>query len=236
MRFMARKDAIKQPKDKVADQIRNYLLQQETQRVSKKYLDGLRTKFPVRSFFEPFRASVATAGEPTQGTDKAAVTIVEFSDFQCPVCKRMEPVLKQVMRSYGDQVRLVYRQFPLSNLHPYAQKAAEASLCAFEQDQFWPMHDAMFADQKKLAVSALKETAAGLGMDANQFSQCLDSGRYAQRVSRDLAEGQATGLITGTPTLFVNGRYISGAVPYEQIANVIDDELRRAKSARAKAN
>jgi len=225
--YEARKTAIKQPKDKVAGQIRQYLQQQAQQEVTRNYLAGLRGKYKVQSLLEPLRTSIATAGEPTQGGDAAKVTIVEFSDFQCPVCRRMEPVLKKVMKNYGDQIRLVYRQFPLANLHPHAEKAAEASLCAFEQKKFWPMHDTMFSDQSKLAVKDLQRSAAKLGMDAKQFKQCLDDGKYAGRVSRDIAEGQATGLITGTPTLFVNGRYISGAVPYDRLASVIDDELQR---------
>ena len=110
-------------------------------------------------------------------------------------------------------------------MHPKAQKAAEASLCAHEQGKFWELHDAMFANQQALDVPALKTTAAGLGVNAEQFNQCLDSGKYAKQVADDMAAGSAAG-VSGTPALFVNGRFISGAVPFEQIAPVIDDELR----------
>ena len=158
------------------------------------------------------------------GPIDAPVTIVEFSDFQCPFCSRVIPTLKQIEESYGDKVRLVFRQFPLHRLHPQAQKAAEASLCADDQGKFWEMHDAMFADQRGLAVDSLKAKAAELELDTATFDECLDSGKYAERIETDLAEGAAVG-VTGTPAMFINGRFLSGAVPYEQIAAVIDQEL-----------
>jgi len=120
---------------------------------------------------------------------------------------------------------VVFRQFPL-NIHPRAQKAAEASLCADDQGKFWEMHDAMFADQRKLEVADLKAKAGSLGLDQAQFDQCLDSGKHAAKVAADLADGQRAG-VTGTPALFINGRFINGAVPFADLARVIDDELLR---------
>jgi protein-disulfide isomerase len=129
------------------------------------------------------------------------------------------------MEKYGDKVRLVFRQYPLG-FHPFAQKAAEASLCAHEQGKFWQLHDAMFANQQGLAVDSLKAKAAELGMSAAAFNACLDGGQYADEVQGDMAAGTAAG-VSGTPAMFVNGRFISGAVPLEEITKVIDDELRR---------
>jgi protein-disulfide isomerase len=133
------------------------------------------------------------------------------------------PTLEQVKQNYGDKVRLVFRQFPL-NIHPNAQKAAEASLCANDQGKFWEMHDLMFAAQRQLTVENLKEKAQRLELDTAAFGQCLDSDKYAAQVQADLEAGMQAG-VTGTPAMFINGIPISGAVPYEQLAQVIDAEL-----------
>jgi protein-disulfide isomerase len=154
------------------------------------------------------------------------VTIVEFSDFECPYCSRVVPSLDQVVAKYEDSVRLVFRQFPLTSIHAQAQKAAEASLCADEQGRFWDMHDAMFAQQKELAVPQLKELAASLELDGEAFAECLDSSKFAAQVAADLRAGQAAG-VSGTPAMFINGRFVNGAVPYETLAAIIDEELAR---------
>ena len=119
------------------------------------------------------------------------------------------------------------RQFPLHSIHPEAQKAAEASLCADDQGKFWEMHDALFANQSALEVADLKSAAAKLELDTGAFDECLDSGKHAERVNADLQAGVAAG-VTGTPAMFINGRFMSGAQSYETIAKVVDDELRRA--------
>jgi protein-disulfide isomerase len=168
---------------------------------------------------------MVTADGPAIGPANAPVTIVEFTDFECPFCSRVVPTLEQVREKYGDKVRLVFRQFPL-DMHPNARKAAEASLCAQEQGKFREMHDAMFQNQKQLAVNLLQSKAAELGMNAEEFKACLESGKFASRVEADVRAGVAVG-VSGTPALFINGRLVSGAVPLEQIIQVIDDELRR---------
>jgi protein-disulfide isomerase len=130
-------------------------------------------------------------------------------------------------------VRLVYRQFPLRNIHPHAEKAAEASLCANEQGHFWDMHDSMFGNQQQLTVAALKKRAADLKLDAAAFDACLDSGRETAAIDKDMAEGAGAG-VTGTPTMFINGRFLPGNRPYADIKNLIDDELQRRAPARSK--
>ena len=214
-------------KEQVGPQIRTYLEQGRTQTARQEFLAALRTKHAVKILLGPPRVEVAATG-PSRGPASAPVTLVEFSDFQCPFCARINPSLEQVLAKYGDKVRLVFRQFPLG-FHANAQKAAEASLCAEQQGRFWQLHDAMFKNQGELAVEQLKAKAAGLGMDATTFGRCLDEGRFAAAVQADLEDGQAAG-VEGTPALFVNGRFINGAVPFEDIAKVIDDELARLKT------
>lgn len=218
------KEQIPRPKEEVAGQIKLYLAEQRRAEAREQFFKRLKEKYKVDIKLEPYRTEVAATG-PSAGPADAPVTIVEFSDFQCPFCSRMIPTLEQVKAKYGDKIRLVFRQFPL-NIHPDAQKAAEASLCANEQGKFWELHDAMFENQKQLAPENLKAKAAELGMNAEQFNSCLDSGKFAAEVATDMSEGIVAG-VTGTPAIFINGRFISGAVPFEEIAAVIDDELRR---------
>jgi len=224
---------IGRPYEQIANQIKQYLGQQKRQDLRDQLVASLRPKYSARILLEVDRIEVAEAGAPARGPAGAPVVIIEFSDFQCPFCSRVLPAIAQVEKVYGDQVRFVYRQFPL-NIHPNAQKAAEASLCANEQGKFWQMHDAMFGDQGALAVDQLKAKAAGLGLAADQFNACLDSGKFAAQIAADLSDGQKAG-VTGTPALFVNGRFISGAVPFEALAKVIDDELSRKGIAPKKA-
>jgi protein-disulfide isomerase len=211
-------------KEQVAGQIKTYLEQQGQQTARQNFFKNLESKYAVEKKLEPIRVEVAANG-PAKGPANAPVTIVEFSDFQCPFCSRLTPTLKQVEEKYGDKVRIVFRQYPLP-FHQFAQKAAEASLCANEQGKFWQMHDAMFANQQALEVAQLKAKAAELGLNAEQFNQCIDSGKHAAAIQADMKEGSAAG-VSGTPAMFINGRFISGAVPLEQITSVIDDELKR---------
>jgi protein-disulfide isomerase len=119
----------------------------------------------------------------------------------------------------------VYRQYPIPSLHPFAFKAAEASLCANEQGKFWQLHDAMFADQQKLAVSDLKATAKRLGIDSKKFDACLDAGRFVEQVQNDQREGSRVG-VNGTPAMFINGRYVEGgSVPFSKLEMLINKEL-----------
>lgn len=218
------KAQIPRPKEQVAEQIKQYLAQRGQFEAREKLFTELEGKYKVEMKLEPMRTEVAATG-PAKGPANAPVTIVEFSDFECPFCARLIPTLDQVTAKYGDKVRVVFRQFPLA-MHANAQKAAEASLCANDQGKFWQMHDAMFQNQQGLAVAALKAKAAELGLNAEAFNSCLDSNKYAAQVAADMKEGSAAG-VSGTPAMFINGRFISGAVPLEQITEVIEDELRR---------
>lgn len=218
------KARIPRPKEEIAGQIKQYLEQQGQQKSQQDFYAKLQDKYKVEYKMEPIRVEVAATG-PAKGPENAPVTIVEFSDFQCPFCSRINPTLDQVREKYGDKVRIVFRQYPLP-MHAEAQKAAEASLCANDQGKFWQLHDAMFANQQALKVDQLKAKAAELGLNAEAFNTCLDSNKYAEQVAADMKEGSAAG-VSGTPAMFVNGRFINGAVPFEEIDSVIADELRR---------
>jgi protein-disulfide isomerase len=161
-----------------------------------------------------------------QGNKDAKVKIVEYSDFQCPFCERAYPILKQVIKDYGDKISFEYKHFPLSSIHPFAQKAAEASECAAEQGKFWQFHDKDYENQQNLSLPALKEWAGEIGLNTATFNSCLDSGKYAGKVQVDLQAGQKLG-VNGTPTTFINGQSVVGAQPYEAFKTIIDAELKK---------
>lgn len=216
--------------DQVRSQIVDLLTKQRRSEASNTLDQRLRKEQNVTVAYEPFRLTFVNTGAPTLGKPDAPVTLVEFSDFQCPYCQAAAPVLKQVADKFGDKVQIIYRQFPIPSLHPFAFKAAEASLCANEQGKFWALHDAMFADQKKLAVSDLKATAKQLGLNANKFDACLDAGRYVEQVQNDQREGSRSG-VNGTPAMFINGRYVEGgSVPFTTVEALINKELARINS------
>ena len=158
-----------------------------------------------------------------RGSENATVTIIEFSDFQCPACGMAEPIVEQVLEAYPTQVKLIYKDFPLP-MHSYAQKASEAAECAGEQGKYWEMHDVLFANQDALKISDLKSYAADLGLNTTVFNACLDSGATAGDVKADLKEGQSR-KITGTPSFFINGQEMVGAYPFETWKSTIDGLL-----------
>ena len=218
------------PIGQVRSQIASMLQTQKQHDAEEKLLDRLNVEQKVAVSWQPYRLRFDLDKAPSLGKPNAPVTLVEFSDFQCPFCQASVPTLKQVAQKYGDKVHIVYKQFPIPSLHPYAPKAAEASLCAAEQSKFWELHDAMFADQKKLSVSDLKQTARKLGLDGKKFDSCLDSGRYVEQVQNDQKEGKRAG-VNGTPAIFVNGRSVDGgSVPFSVLERVIDRELARANA------
>ncbi|HEY0880961.1 MAG TPA: thioredoxin domain-containing protein, partial [Archangium sp.] len=169
---------------------------------------------------------------PVKGPKNAPVTIVAFSDFQCPFCSRVVPTLKQIEDTYGDNVKVVFRQQPLP-FHNNAKIAAEASLAAHEQGKFWQMHDKLFANAQALDRASLERYAQELGLDVGKFKAALDSGKFTKRVEEDSAAGMAVGA-NGTPTFFINGREFVGAQPFEAFKNIIDEEIKKADAMLAK--
>lgn len=173
----------------------------------------------------PIQSFNITKADNVRGNFNAPITLVEFSDFECPYCAKIYPTLKKILADYPDKVRLVYKYFPLS-FHPNAQKASEAAACAGEQGKFWEYHDELFDNQSAgFSLDKFKIWAENLGLNAVQFSKCLDSGKYASQVQAEEAEGQSKG-VSGTPATFVNGQLVSGALPYESFKSIIDQLIK----------
>lgn len=211
--------------EQLRGQIKDFLDSQRTLQARAQLVAELKAKgATVKVMLDPPRYTVATAAsDPVRGSASAPVTIVEFSDYQCPFCARINPTIEQVRKTYGDQVKIIFKDFPLPN-HPLAPKAAEAAHCAGEQGQYWEMHDRLFGDQRALEVAKLKESALALGLDAASFNQCLDSGKHAATVVAGSTQGERMG-VNSTPTLYINGRALIGAQPFEAFKQIIDEEL-----------
>ncbi len=165
---------------------------------------------------------VDLTGREAKGSGE--IVIVEYSDFQCSFCARATPTVKKILEEYGNDVKLYYKHFPLSQIHPDAQKAAEASECAADQGMFWEYHDKLFENQGSLGVSSLKKYAGDLGLNQGEFDSCLDSGEKTSMVQADLKEGASLG-VQGTPTFFINGNVVRGAQPYDVFKQAIEAEL-----------
>ena len=167
--------------------------------------------------------------DPVLGNKGAKLVIVEFSDFQCPFCKRFrEQTFDQLKKEYIDtgKVRFVYRDYPLNAIHPQAQKAAEAAECADDQGKFWEYHDKIFENQQAIDVVSLKQYAVGLKLDTGKFDSCLDSGKYAEEVRKDTADGDNAG-VQGTPHFVIGKSSLSGAQPFANFKAAIDAELQK---------
>ena len=172
-----------------------------------------------------YRVAIETEGHATLGPDSAPVELVVFSCFECPFCRRFDASINRLREdeALASQVRLVFRHFPLRNMHPMAQKAHEASVCAEDQGKFWEYHDALWADDN-ISLDGLEQHARLVGLDTEEFAQCLNSGSSYERVQTDLEAALALGQ-TGTPAVFVNGRYIGGAVSFEQLTAEVEREI-----------
>jgi protein-disulfide isomerase len=171
------------------------------------------------------RYSLNVDGSPTKGPASAKITVVEFSDFQCPFCSRVNPTMARIAKEYPDDVRIVFKHLPLS-IHPKAPAAHAAAEAAHRQGRFWEMHDAIFADQAGMSPERYREYAQQIGLDLERYDRDLKAAEVQKRVAADTAEAEKLG-VTGTPAFFVNGRYLSGAQPYESFQRLIDAELGR---------
>jgi len=174
----------------------------------------------------PAGAVLDRPGAYSLGPANAPVTIVEFADFECPACRAEEPLVKQLLRDYPTQVRLVFREFPLPT-HEYAELAAEAAEAAGAQGKFWEMHDILYENQQHLTMNDILGYATTIGLDVKAFQADLESHKYQAVVQKDVADGQALG-VQGTPTFFINGTKYLGALPYDQLTAAVERALKAA--------
>lgn len=232
--YEARKGQTNESFEALQKQIKDHLLEVKSKKINDAYYATLREKYHADISLEPLRAKVSTDG-PNRGPTGAVVTIVEFADFQCPYCRQMEPVLVQALKQYPDNLRLVYKHYPLTEIHPDAMHAAQAAVCAEQQGKFWEMHDALFGPSADLNIPALRATATRVGLESDKFEDCVRGHAADGAIQNDMLEGRALA-ISGTPALFVNGRLIPGTVTVDVLSAMIDDELRRKKSSLAAAS
>lgn len=214
------------PRDEAIARIRQAMSDQAVNERRASFERELRGQAQVAVQLQVPRAEVVIPkGAPATGAAGAPVTIVEFTDYQCPYCHRAQSVIEEVLQRYAGKVRLVHLDFPLDG-HPEAVPAARAARCAGEQGKFWEMHDKIFADQKNMNLETYKTYAKQLGMDVGKFEESIKSGRHKAGIQADIAEAAQLGN-SGTPAFFVNGRFLSGAKPFEAFAAVINAELRK---------
>ena len=209
------------------DQIRSQLQTQRRATQHQAFISSLRSQANVVIHLEPppiYRVELSVEGAPIRGSGQAAVTIVEFSDFHCPYCRQVQPILTRLLSDYGDRVKLAYRDFPLDRLHPRARKAAEAARCANEQGKFWEYHDKLYLGGADTSPEKLRALAQETGMNVSIFEECFASGKRGSEVDKDVARATDLG-VTSTPSFFINGRPLSGAQPYERFVGIINDEL-----------
>jgi protein-disulfide isomerase len=167
---------------------------------------------------------VNLAAAPAKGADEAPVTIAEFAEFQCPFCQDVNPTLQQIEERYKGRVRFVWKHLPLVSIHSHAMDAAVAAEAAKNQDRFWEYHDKLFANQKRLESDDLRRYAQELGMDLARFDRDRQDPELKAKVQEDMAEATALG-VRSTPTFFINGRLVSGAMPFETFSTIINEEL-----------
>jgi protein-disulfide isomerase len=214
--------------DDLKPRITAYLANQRAGERARAFLDELRAKYETKISLTPPKIEVGDGGRASRGGDKnAPITIIAFSDFECPYCKRSEETVSQVLDAYGDKIRYVFRDFPLP-FHANAHEAAAAARCAGEQDKFWEYHDKLF-QTAALSTENLQSHATALELDRTKFDECLASDKYDAEIDADVAAGSDVG-VTGTPAFFINGRMLSGAQPFERFKEVIDAELARGSA------
>lgn len=226
--YATRTEPNKAPYDDVKDKMRQNLKDLEVQKAQAAYIQGLWQQAAADGelviLMTPPKIEIAADPSRLRGDPKAPVTIVEFSDFSCPFCRKAEAIIAEVLAKYPGQVKLGYRDFPLETLHPQAELAAEASRCASDQGKYWEYHDLLFDSQDKQTSDALLDDARTLNLDDQKFAACLSSGSYKAKVDQDIQMGSRAGVVA-TPGFFINGRFVNGAQPAAAFEKIIDQEL-----------
>lgn len=226
--YDANKERFGAPLEEIKKQIIDSLKYNRGNMQQNRYISELRDKAKIEYKLEKppvQRVQVSKDDDPTRGPANAKIEIIEFTDYQCPFCKKVRPTISQILETYKDQVSYTLRDFPLS-FHPESFAAHMASQCAKDQGKYWEFNEKLFANQQGLKVDLLKGYAKELALETKAFDECLDSKKYADEVKKDMAEGQKYG-VSGTPAFFVNGILMSGAQPFSSFKEVIDDELKK---------
>ncbi|HLH16920.1 MAG TPA: thioredoxin domain-containing protein [Bryobacteraceae bacterium] len=221
-----------EPYEAVRGKIIEVLKQRRTAKAREAYMQSLRSAANIVLTLPPPRAPISMKDVPLRGPANAPVTLLEYADFECPYCQQIHPVLQRIETEFKDKLAFAYKDYPLP-MHPDAEKAAEAAHCAAAQGKYWEYHDTLF-DKKQLSVASLKETARALHLDGTAFDACLDGGKMAGVVKDQMSEAQAFGM-QGTPSILVNGRFVTGNLTYERLHGVIMEELSAATAAQADA-
>jgi protein-disulfide isomerase len=170
----------------------------------------------------------------TLGDERALVTLVEYGDYQCPHCARAHPVVNKLRKKFGKQLRFVFRNFPLTQIHPYAEPAAEAAEFSGASGKFWEMHDAIFENQNELSVPFLKQLAAKVGLSSDKLDESLRSHEYLERIKTDFMGGVRSG-VNGTPTFFINDRRYENAPEFDEMAKAIEEQMASAQTEHRRA-
>ena len=215
--------------DAVRPQILDHIREGRRSKARAAYVEKLRSQATLRILLQPPIAVVDIENAYIRGSKNSPVVLVEFADYECPYCQKIDPQLQKLQAEYGNQVAVVFKDFPLP-MHHDAEKAAEAARCAGEQGKFWEMHDVLFRS-KQLDMAELKEHAGALKLDGSRFDRCLDDGLETAAVKKDIAEAKRLGL-SGTPSFFVNGHFISGAPDYAALRVIVDEQLSVALTSR----
>lgn len=228
--YIVQKDQLGKPYEEIKGPLQRLLKQAKVQQARQEFYKRLREEVGASILLQKPRMEVSYDPARLRGDPKSPVTIVEFSDYQCPYCQGVEPTLKKLLSKYQGRVSLAYRDLPLKDIHPQAELAAEASRCAGEQGKFWEYHDVLFQNPNRLDRNSLSDHARTVSLDEKQFESCLSAGKYKTQVEEDRQAGLRAG-VTGTPGFFINGTVLSGNQPQESFEKVIDAELAPATTA-----
>jgi protein-disulfide isomerase len=219
-----------EPYEAVRDKIIEHVHAKRLAKAKSTFLQSLRDQTKITILVSSARAQVNLNDTPVRGPAGARVTVVEYADYECPYCQQMQPVIDKLEADYKGKIAFAYKDLPLP-MHPHAQKAAEAAQCAGVQNKYWEYHD-LLLKTRQLEVPQLKSAARQLNLDVKQFDACLDSGVRAEAVKATIDEATKLGM-QGTPSFFINGRYVSGVLPYEQLKQIVDEELNRSAAQTA---
>lgn len=223
--FEGKRASYEKPLETIKEKVRADLIEERLRDAKRAYVQHVWQTASVEVLLPPPRAQVAPDPQRLRGNPAAPVTMVEFSDFQCPFCRRVQPTINALLQKYPQQIALSFRDYPLTELHPMAHLSAQAARCAGAQGKFWEYHNLLFAEAARPSRETLGRFAAQLQLDPGTFAACLDGGTQKQAVDDDFQAGMRAG-VSSTPVFFINGIYISGAQPIEEFTRIIDRELK----------